>query len=107
MLPEADPILFANNVFVIPDILANAGGVTVSYFEWVQNLEMLRWNEDDVNGPCPRSWSGASERYATPPPRASGHADRGVHLGRGSGGGGFLGGRRISVIHSADPTSEH
>jgi len=50
MLPEADPILFANNVFVIPDILANAGGVTVSYFEWVQNLEMLHWSEDDVNG---------------------------------------------------------
>ena len=48
-MPEADPILFANNVFVIPDILANAGGVTVSYFEWVQNLEMLYWSEDDVN----------------------------------------------------------
>jgi glutamate dehydrogenase/leucine dehydrogenase len=47
--PEADPILYANNVFVIPDILANAGGVTVSYFEWVQNLEMLHWSEDDVN----------------------------------------------------------
>jgi len=47
--PEADPILFANNVFVIPDILANAGGVTVSYFEWVQNLEMLHWSEEDVN----------------------------------------------------------
>ena len=47
--PEADPILFANNVFVMPDILANAGGVTVSYFEWVQNLEMLHWSEDDVN----------------------------------------------------------
>ena len=47
--PEADPILFADNVFVIPDILANAGGVTVSYFEWVQNLDMLHWSEDDVN----------------------------------------------------------
>ncbi len=47
--PEADPVLFANDVFVIPDILANAGGVTVSYFEWVQNLEMLYWSEEDVN----------------------------------------------------------
>jgi glutamate dehydrogenase (NAD(P)+) len=47
--PEADAILDARGVFVIPDILANAGGVTVSYFEWVQNLQELRWKEDQVN----------------------------------------------------------
>jgi glutamate dehydrogenase/leucine dehydrogenase len=46
--PEADEILFANGVFVIPDILANAGGVTVSYFEQVQNQMNYYWTEDEV-----------------------------------------------------------
>ncbi|RMG62990.1 MAG: Glu/Leu/Phe/Val dehydrogenase [Chloroflexi bacterium] len=46
--PEADEILMANNVLVIPDILCNAGGVIVSYFEWVQSLQQLFWEEDDV-----------------------------------------------------------
>ncbi|MDB4888072.1 MAG: amino acid dehydrogenase [Gemmatimonadetes bacterium] len=46
----ADPILDANGVFVIPDILANAGGVTVSYFEWVQNRAAYYWSEAEVNG---------------------------------------------------------
>ena len=47
--PEADAILDERGIWVIPDILANAGGVTVSYFEWVQNLQELRWKEDQVN----------------------------------------------------------
>ena len=47
--PEADKILFKNNVFVIPDILCNAGGVTVSYFEWVQNRAGYYWSEEEVN----------------------------------------------------------
>ncbi|WP_025852098.1 Glu/Leu/Phe/Val family dehydrogenase [Paenibacillus ehimensis] len=47
--PEADEILFSNGVKVIPDILANAGGVTVSYFEWVQNLMNYYWSEEEVN----------------------------------------------------------
>jgi len=46
---EADHVLAENNVFVIPDILANAGGVTVSYFEWVQDRQGYFWNEDLVN----------------------------------------------------------
>jgi len=46
----ADDILPSNNVFVIPDILANAGGVTVSYFEWVQDRQGFFWNEQLVNG---------------------------------------------------------
>jgi len=47
--PAAQPILDSNNVFVIPDILANAGGVTVSYFEWVQSLQSIYWSADDVD----------------------------------------------------------
>ncbi|HKZ43151.1 MAG TPA: Glu/Leu/Phe/Val dehydrogenase, partial [Candidatus Hodarchaeales archaeon] len=47
--PEADEILFKKGVMVIPDILCNAGGVTVSYFEWVQGLQSFFWSEDEVN----------------------------------------------------------
>jgi glutamate dehydrogenase/leucine dehydrogenase len=47
--PEADEILFKNGVFAIPDILCNAGGVTVSYFEWVQDLNRDHWSEKTVN----------------------------------------------------------
>ncbi|MBE3576847.1 MAG: Glu/Leu/Phe/Val dehydrogenase [Limnochordales bacterium] len=47
--PEADVILTAHNILVLPDILANAGGVTVSYFEWVQNLQQYYWTEQEVN----------------------------------------------------------
>ena len=47
--PEADDILFDRGIFVVPDILANAGGVTVSYFEWVQNLQNLLWSEEEVS----------------------------------------------------------
>jgi glutamate dehydrogenase (NAD(P)+) len=47
--PPADDILFERGVFVIPDILANAGGVTVSYFEWVQDRQGYFWQEDVVN----------------------------------------------------------
>ncbi len=47
--PDADAVLHQRGVMVIPDILANAGGVTVSYFEWVQDLQELFWDEDDVN----------------------------------------------------------
>jgi glutamate dehydrogenase (NAD(P)+) len=46
---EADAILARRGIFVVPDILANAGGVTVSYFEWVQGLQHFLWTEDEVN----------------------------------------------------------
>ena len=47
--PEADRILFEKGTFLIPDILCNAGGVTVSYFEWVQDLQNLFWREATIN----------------------------------------------------------
>jgi glutamate dehydrogenase (NAD(P)+) len=47
--PAADEILSEKGVYVIPDVMANAGGVVVSYFEWVQNLQHFRWDEREVN----------------------------------------------------------
>jgi glutamate dehydrogenase (NAD(P)+) len=47
--PKADEILADKDVLVIPDVMANAGGVVVSYFEWVQNLQHFRWDEREVN----------------------------------------------------------
>ena len=47
---HADPIIDKKGIFIIPDILGNAGGVTVSYFEWVQDRQGFFWREDEVNG---------------------------------------------------------
>jgi glutamate dehydrogenase (NAD(P)+) len=47
--PTADGILADKGIFVVPDVMANAGGVVASYFEWVQNLQHFRWTEDEVN----------------------------------------------------------
>ena len=47
--PDADQILSENGVLVVPDVLANSGGVAVSYFEWVQDLQAYFWSEDEVN----------------------------------------------------------
>jgi glutamate dehydrogenase (NAD(P)+) len=60
--PEADEIFEKAGIPVIPDILANAGGVTVSYFEWAQNIQCLRWTEDEVNTRLHHIMSGS---YAT------------------------------------------
>ncbi len=47
--PEADAIIARSDIYLIPDILCNAGGVTVSYFEWVQDLAQFMWDEEEVN----------------------------------------------------------
>jgi glutamate dehydrogenase (NAD(P)+) len=49
LTPDADDVLAERDVNVVPDILANAGGVTVSYFEWVQNRQRFSWTEERVN----------------------------------------------------------
>jgi glutamate dehydrogenase (NAD(P)+) len=60
--PEADDILADNGILVIPDILANAGGVTVSYYEWVQNIEHHSWPLDDINGRLRSRINNATDR---------------------------------------------
>lgn len=57
--PDADEILSRRGVTVVPDIVANAGGVTVSYFEWVQDLQSLFWKEEEINGRLDRILTAA------------------------------------------------
>lgn len=59
--PEADAMLAARNITILPDILANAGGVTVSYFEWAQNRQHYRWSLDRVRQELDRTLSDAFE----------------------------------------------
>jgi glutamate dehydrogenase (NAD(P)+) len=64
--PEADRILFDRGVIVLPDIYANAGGVTVSYFEWVQGIQAFSWTEEEVNSRLKRIMTEAfAAIYAT------------------------------------------
>lgn len=63
--PWADAALADRDVLVVPDILANAGGVSVSYYEWVQNLQQLTWDEDDVNSRLERRLRHAYERVTS------------------------------------------
>jgi len=57
--PEASKILCDNGVFVVPDILANIGGVIVSYFEWIQNIESFFWEEEEINDKLQRLMTNA------------------------------------------------
>jgi glutamate dehydrogenase (NAD(P)+) len=59
--PEADAKLNERNILVLPDILANAGGVTVSYFEWAQNRQHYKWTLDRVRQELDRTLSEAFE----------------------------------------------
>jgi glutamate dehydrogenase/leucine dehydrogenase len=62
LTPEADDVLTERDVHVFPDILANAGGVTVSYFEWVQNRQRFYWTEERVNEELERAITNAFDR---------------------------------------------
>jgi glutamate dehydrogenase (NAD(P)+) len=62
--PEADDLFAKRGVTVLPDILTNAGGVTVSYFEWAQNLQQVFWDEDHVNGELSKYMSRAYRAVA-------------------------------------------
>ncbi len=59
--PEADAVFHERGIPVLPDILANAGGVTVSYYEWVQNNENEQWDEDEVNDKLERIMNQATD----------------------------------------------
>ena len=62
--PEADELLEKRGVLIVPDILANAGGVTVSYYEWVQNLQHLSWDEERVAAELEKTMKEAYDRVA-------------------------------------------
>jgi glutamate dehydrogenase (NAD(P)+) len=72
--PEADEILFDQGIFVLPDVLANAGGVVVSYFEWVQGLQEFFWTEREVNAQLERVMSLAFQQVLQVA------QERGVHM---------------------------
>lgn len=61
--PEADRLLLDQGMTVLPDIYANGGGVTVSFFEWVQNLQNFRWEEFDVNAKLARKMEIAFSEF--------------------------------------------
>ncbi len=61
-LPEADDILHDRGILVVPDVICNAGGVTVSYFEWVQDFSSFFWTEDEINLRLDKIMVGALRR---------------------------------------------
>lgn len=63
--PEAEKILLSKKKIIVPDVIANAGGVTVSYFEWVQDLQSFFWEEEEVNNKLKKLMSKAFEKVWT------------------------------------------
>ena len=62
--PEADEILSRRGIHILPDVLTNAGGVTVSYFEWAQNLQQIFWEEERVNADMKKVLTSAYRQVA-------------------------------------------
>ena len=97
--PSADDILEDRGVLVLPDVLANAGGVVVSYFEWVQGLQEYFWKEDEVNARLNDIVTRAfRETVDTRAKHAYEHADGGLRAGRAARRGGDR--RRAASTHS-------
>jgi glutamate dehydrogenase/leucine dehydrogenase len=75
-VPEADEILCRNGTFLLPDILANAGGVTVSYYEWVQNNFGHYWKEEEVKAKLKEKMTTAFQEVLTTSKRYKVHMRR-------------------------------
>jgi glutamate dehydrogenase (NAD(P)+) len=89
--PAADRILFARGIPVLPDILANAGGVTVSYFEWVQNIENEQWDLEVVNGKLLVKMQRATDAVIDSQQSVNGSLEKINDDYQTNGGGGLLG----------------
>ena len=101
LTPEADAVLAERGIVVIPDILANAGGVVVSYFEWVQDIQSFFWEEDgDQRTPAAGDGAGLRRREG-PGGRAARHdAGGGDDAGRAAGSRGYPGSGDISLVRN-------
>ena len=98
LTPAADRILESKGVFIIPDILCNAGGVTVSYFEWVQDEQHLFWEAQDVYNRLEKVMKVVPRCAEDSPGSRGADADCGEHAGHRTRGGGDSHSRDISVI---------
>ena len=61
--PDADDMLASRGIIVVPDVVCNAGGVTVSYFEWVQDMGLLLWSEEEINNCMEKAMSRQGDEW--------------------------------------------
>ncbi len=100
--PHADEVLARRGITLLPDILTNAGGVTVSYFEWVQDLQSFFWSESEVNAKLESVMRRAFlEAYDTDPQAPYPHAHRNVCAGRRARGRCHSGARPLPLMPGA------